>query len=193
MMGRQSDMLIFQSQIFCKWWVELAGPNMINMGKPLFLFMNQKRASTRRFIVAAVCLKLSVWLDFFFYFFFLIAWTIDKFDYHAVPVWTISSRKQSEGAIAWSFQCRDSHWNNFSQGGCYALPYLDLLVPETGSNFSDTSSILMSLLFPPVKCDELFIVFSYFVLCFGVHQEAGLYLMFSTMFTHYQCTKLWSL
>lgn len=142
MMGRQSDMSIFQSQIFCKWWVELAGPNMINMGKPLFLFMNQKRASTRRFIVAAVCLKLCV--VGFQFLLFIIAWAVDKFDYHAVPVWTISSRKQSKGAIAWSLQCRDSYWNNFSQGGCYALPYLDLLVPETGINLSDTSSIFMS-------------------------------------------------
>lgn len=167
-------------------------PQYDQHGKAIILVHEPKKSFYKKVYSSSCLLKtLCGWISVFT--FFLIAWTVDKFDYHAVPVWTISSRKQSKGAIAWSFQCRDSHWNNFSQGGCYALPYLDLLVPETGTNLSDTSSILMSLLCPPVKCDELLIVFSYFVLCFGVHQEAGLYLMFSTMFTHYQCTKLWSL
>lgn len=48
MMGRQKDMLISQSLIYYKWWVELVVHNMINTGKLLFLFMNPRRAFIKR-------------------------------------------------------------------------------------------------------------------------------------------------
>lgn len=48
MMGRQKDMLISQSPIYYKWWVELVVHNMINTGKLLFLFMNPRRAFIKR-------------------------------------------------------------------------------------------------------------------------------------------------